>query len=94
MWKKERKEKPTEKVEQNLNVGVVWCLPGGMSSATLSIAALQIHRELAVVASMQDEGPGGPHGESSATCVQWCGWGLVLPPRLHLTCTAHLVNQT
>ncbi len=25
---KERKEKPTEeKVEQSLNVGVVWCLP-------------------------------------------------------------------
>ena len=53
--KKERKEKPTEeKVEQSLNVGVVWCLPGGMSSATLSIAALQIHRELAAVASMYD----------------------------------------
>ena len=39
------------------------------------IAALQIHRELAVVASMHNEGPEGPHGESSATCVQWCGWG-------------------
>ena len=92
---KERKEKPTEeKVEQSLNVGVVWCLPGGMSSATLSIAALQIHRELAVVASMHDEGPGGPHGESSATCVQWCEWGLVLLPRPHLTCTARLVNET
>ena len=43
------------------------------------IAALQIHRELAVVASMHNEGPEGPHGESSASCV---------------TCTVHLVNQT
>ena len=54
---KERKEKPTEeKVEQSLTIAVVWCLPGGMSSATLSIAALQTHRELVVVASMHDEG--------------------------------------
>ena len=22
-----------------------------------------------------NKGPEGPHGESSATCVQWCGWG-------------------
>ena len=43
---------------------------------------------------MHNEDPEGPHGESSATCVQWCKWGLVLPPRLHLTCTARLVNQT
>ena len=89
----EKKEKPTEeKVEQSLNVSVVWCLLEEMFSATLSIAALQIHHELAVVASMYDR-PGVPHCESSATCVQWCKWGFVLPPRLHLTCTARLVKS-
>ena len=59
------KEKPTEE-----KVGQVKPQQGKVLTSPV-----QIDRELALVASMHNEGPEGPHGESSATCVQWCGWG-------------------
>ena len=74
---KERKNPLRRRLSKVLTSALCGACVEEMFSATLSNAALQIHRELAVVASMYDR-PGGPHGESSATCVQWCGWGLVL----------------
>ena len=79
----EKKEKPTEeKVGQvKPQQGKDLTLP--LHGACLEecrqphsqIAALQIHRELAVVAQCITKALKGPHGESSATGVQWCGWG-------------------
>ena len=86
-WKGGKKKKTTEE-----KVGQVKPLQGKDLTSPLCgacleecpqphsrIAALQIHHELAMVASMHNEGPEGPHGESSATCVM---------------CTARLVNRT
>ena len=79
----EKKKKPTEeKVGQvkpqqgkDLNVTVAWCLPGGMSSTTLTNCCSANTSWTCRGCTMHNEGPEGPHGESSATCVQWCGWG-------------------
>ena len=43
------------------------------------------HKTLGNGHTMHNEGPKGPYGKSSATCVQWCG-GLVEPLRLPPTC--------
>ena len=84
MLKRERKkEKPTEEKVGQVKPQQGKVLTSPLHGACLEecaqphsqIAALQIHRELAMVALMHNEGPEGPHGESSATCVQWCGWG-------------------
>ena len=60
---------------QRLNVAVAWCLPGGMYPTTLANCCSADTSWTCRGCTMHNEGPEGPHGESSATCVQWCGWG-------------------
>ena len=82
MWEKRKeKKKPTgEKVGQDLASPFCDARPARQAwRNNRRIAALRIHCDLTMVASMHNEGPEGPHVESSATCVQWCGWRLVQP---------------
>ena len=60
---------------QRLNIAFAWCLPVRTTLTTLANCYSADTSWTCRSRTMHNEGLEGPYGESSAMCVQWCGWG-------------------